>query len=84
MKEPGTRQPRTAGDLTQRTGEATITSVSLLTNNPDKIEQLKADRISVVGRIPIVIPANTHDEGYLEVKRRKTGHILERPHGHSR
>jgi GTP cyclohydrolase II len=53
-----------------------IKSVSLLTNNPDKIEQLKAAKISVVGRIPIVIPGNGHDEGYLEVKRRKMGHII--------
>lgn len=53
-----------------------IRSVSLLTNNPDKIEQLKTAGISVVGRIPIVIPANSHDKGYLDVKRRKMGHIL--------
>ena len=43
---------------------------------PDKIEQLKAANVSVVGRIPIVIPANSHDEGYLEVKRRKMGHMM--------
>ena len=53
-----------------------IKSVSLLTNNPDKIEQLKAAKVSVVGRIPIVIPANSHDEGYLDVKRRKMGHMM--------
>ncbi len=53
-----------------------IRSVSLLTNNPDKIDQLKAEGIDVVDRIPIVIPANGHDQGYLEAKREKMGHLL--------
>ncbi|HTO23337.1 MAG TPA: GTP cyclohydrolase II [Spirochaetia bacterium] len=53
-----------------------IRSVMLLTNNPDKIEQLKQARIDVEGRIPIVIPANSHDEGYLEVKKNKMGHLI--------
>jgi GTP cyclohydrolase II len=53
-----------------------IGSVSLLTNNPDKIEQLKAADIDVVERIPIVIPANRYDSDYLDVKREKMGHLL--------
>lgn len=53
-----------------------IGSISLLTNNPDKIDQLKTAKIKVVGRIPIVIPANRHDEGYLDVKRNKMGHMI--------
>ena len=53
-----------------------IRSVSLLTNNPDKIDQLKAEGINVVARIPIVIPANRHDRDYLDVKKQKMGHML--------
>jgi GTP cyclohydrolase II len=53
-----------------------IKSVELLTNNPDKIEQLTRAKITVAGRIPIVIPANRHDEGYLEVKKNKMGHLM--------
>ena len=53
-----------------------IRSVSLMTNNPDKIDQLKSAKINVVGRIPIVIPANSHDESYLDVKRSKMGHLI--------
>jgi GTP cyclohydrolase II len=53
-----------------------IRSVMLLTNNPDKIEQLKQANIGVEGRIPIIIPANSHDEGYLEVKKNKMGHMM--------
>ena len=53
-----------------------IRSVVLLTNNPDKIEQLKNAMVNVVGRIPIVIPANRHDAGYLDVKKNKMGHLI--------
>jgi GTP cyclohydrolase II len=53
-----------------------IRSVVLLTNNPDKIEQLKNAKVNVVGRIPIVIPANRHDAGYLDVKKNKMGHLI--------
>jgi GTP cyclohydrolase II len=53
-----------------------IRSVALLTNNPDKMMQLKREGIDVVDRIPIVIPANRHDRGYLDVKKRKMGHML--------
>src|SRR5208337_581792 len=53
-----------------------IRSVSMMTNNPDKIDQLKKERIEVVGRIPIVIPANGHDKDYLDVKKKKMGHIM--------
>jgi GTP cyclohydrolase II len=53
-----------------------IRSVALLTNNPDKIGQLTSLGIEVVDRIPIVIPANRHDRGYLDVKKEKMGHLL--------
>jgi GTP cyclohydrolase II len=53
-----------------------IRSVALLTNNPDKIGQLKAEGIDVVDRIPIIIPANRHDRDYLDVKKQKMGHML--------
>jgi GTP cyclohydrolase II len=53
-----------------------IRSVALLTNNPDKIDQLTTEGVDVVDRIPIVIPANTHDREYLDVKKQKMGHLL--------
>jgi GTP cyclohydrolase II len=53
-----------------------IRSVALLTNNPDKIEQLTAEGVQVVDRIPIVIPANLHDQGYLDVKKEKMRHMI--------
>ena len=53
-----------------------IRSVTLLTNSPDKIGQLKAEGIDVVDRIPVIIPPTAFDEGYLDVKKKKMGHML--------
>jgi GTP cyclohydrolase II len=53
-----------------------IKSVRLMTNNPDKIDQLKADGIPIVGRIPVVIPSNPHSARYMETKRERMGHLF--------
>ncbi|RPI70202.1 MAG: GTP cyclohydrolase II [Dehalococcoidia bacterium] len=53
-----------------------IRSIALLTNNPDKIEKLRGEGVMVVDRIPLVIPANPYDAGYLAVKREKMGHLF--------
>jgi GTP cyclohydrolase II len=53
-----------------------IESLRLLTNNPDKIDKLRAEGVRVDDRIPIVIPPNDHDQGYLAAKREKMGHLL--------
>lgn len=52
-----------------------IARVRLMTNNPAKIEKLKALGIEVVERVPLVVPANAHNRRYLEVKA-KSGHLL--------
>ncbi len=51
-------------------------SVSILTNNPDKIDQLRAEGVNVAERIPVVVGANAHSRQYLEVKKEKMGHLL--------
>lgn len=53
-----------------------IKSVALMTNNPDKIDQLRGDGINIVERIPIVIEPNRYSKGYLGVKKEKMGHLL--------
>jgi len=53
-----------------------IRSISLLSNNPDKIEQLRAHGINVADRIPIVIKPNQHNARYLETKKEKMGHLF--------
>ncbi|OYY79592.1 MAG: GTP cyclohydrolase II [Sphingomonas sp. 28-62-20] len=49
-------------------------SVRLLTNNPQKVTQLEAAGITVVERVPHILPANPHNERYLATKRDRTGH----------
>jgi GTP cyclohydrolase II len=53
-----------------------ILSISLLTNNPDKIEQLRAEGIDVAERIPVIIEPNKHSKSYLDVKKKKMGHMI--------
>ena len=51
-----------------------IKKVRLLTNNPDKINSL--ENIEIVERLPIIIDANEHNKGYLQVKKDEMGHLL--------
>ena len=48
--------------------------VRLLTNNPTKLEFFS--KMIKVEREPIIIKANTHNKGYLKVKKEKMGHLL--------
>jgi GTP cyclohydrolase II len=50
--------------------------VRLLTNNPRKVAGLEAEGIAVTERVPLLMPANPHNEAYLETKRRRSGHQL--------
>ena len=54
-----------------------VQSVNLITNNPSKIEGLRALGISVVGRTSIQIPAHPENLGYLRTKSRRMNHLLE-------
>jgi GTP cyclohydrolase II len=54
-----------------------VASVELMTNNPDKIRQLRDHGVRVTGRIPHEIEPNPHNEAYLATKRHKSGHLLE-------
>jgi GTP cyclohydrolase II len=51
-------------------------SVRLLTNNPQKVEGLKAAGIEVRERVPLVIPGNEHNRAYLKAKAEKAGHLF--------
>ncbi len=52
-----------------------ITKVNLMTNNPAKIEALKALGLDVVGRTPLHVGKNSHNEAYLETKQSRMRHI---------
>lgn len=56
--------------------ELGVQKVDLLTNNPDKINQLKLDGIRVNRRLPLEIAPNSYDQKYLETKKQKFHHIL--------
>ena len=51
--------------------------VSLLTNNPDKVEQLRSYGIDVVERIPLVVGVGDDNRQYLKTKAQRMGHQLE-------
>ncbi|KEQ54103.1 GTP cyclohydrolase II [Sphingobium chlorophenolicum] len=53
-----------------------VGEVRLLTNNPNKVTGLEAAGIRVAERLPIILPANPHNERYLATKRDRTGHQL--------
>jgi GTP cyclohydrolase II len=54
-----------------------IRSVHLMTNNPGKIRQLEQYGVKVTGRIPHVIPPNSHNRFYLETKAFRSGHWID-------
>lgn len=53
-----------------------VSSVDLLTNNPDKMDQLSELGITVAHRTPLEVPATLADRAYLETKRDRMGHLL--------
>ena len=53
-----------------------IKKVKLLTNNPNKIDQLASTGIEVVERVKHAFPPNPHNRDYLKTKAAKTGHLF--------
>lgn len=53
-----------------------ISTVKLITNNPDKVEALRRSPVQVVSRIPLVVEPHEDNRGYLETKQELMGHLL--------
>ena len=53
-----------------------VTSLRLLTNNPEKEQQLCKSGITILESIPLEIAPNKSDKKYLTTKKRKMGHRL--------
>lgn len=53
-----------------------IDRVRLLTNNPHKVDALRAAGMEVAERVPHQMQANPHNADYLSAKRKKSGHLL--------
>ena len=47
-----------------------------MTNNPRKLVGLEAYGLALVERIPLETHRNKENQGYLETKRDKLGHLL--------
>lgn len=53
-----------------------INEVKLMTNNPDKVEQLESNGIKVVERIPLEVAAVKENQHYLKTKKEKFNHYI--------
>lgn len=53
-----------------------VRSIRLLTNNPQKVATLQALGVEVTERLGHQLPANPHNQRYLDTKRDRTGHLL--------
>ncbi|GAB6929916.1 bifunctional 3,4-dihydroxy-2-butanone 4-phosphate synthase/GTP cyclohydrolase II [Paenibacillus sp. JCM 10914] len=53
-----------------------VQQIRLLTNNPRKIRGLEGYGLEVVERVPIQMPENEDNTGYLHTKQAKLGHML--------
>ena len=54
-----------------------VKRLRLMTNNPIKRSGLEGFGLEIVERVPIEVPPNVHNAGYLKTKREKMGHFLE-------
>ncbi|MFT3877505.1 MAG: bifunctional 3,4-dihydroxy-2-butanone-4-phosphate synthase/GTP cyclohydrolase II [Propioniciclava sp.] len=54
-----------------------VETLRLLTNNPDKVDQLSRAGMSVSARLPIQVEATESDLFYLKTKQEKMGHLLQ-------
>ncbi|MEM6325223.1 MAG: GTP cyclohydrolase II [Pseudomonadota bacterium] len=71
--EDDERDFRIGADMLKRMG---FRSVRLLTNNPAKVDMLRACGLDVVERVPLRAGQNPLNADYLATKAKKSGHIL--------
>jgi GTP cyclohydrolase II len=67
------RQYDVAAEMLRALG---VQSIQLMTNNPEKVEQLLRLGVRVEQRLPAIVDANPFSAPYLEVKRRRLRHDL--------
>lgn len=53
-----------------------ISSINLLTNNPDKIDAFENSSIKISKRIEVAIESRPENIGYLKTKKENLGHLL--------
>jgi GTP cyclohydrolase II len=67
---------RDYGIASEILGSVGIGRVNLMTNNPDKVEQLSEYGINVVERMPLVAGVGEGNVDYLSTKARRMGHKI--------
>ena len=67
------REYAMCGDMLRHLG---VTQVRLMTNNPKKVAAVEANGVEVVERVPLISGLNPHNEGYMQTKTDKMGHLL--------
>ena len=71
--EPDERDYEVSAAMLRKLG---VKSVRLLTNNPDKIKQLRAYGVEITERVPLELPTHEQDRVYMETKKERFGHNL--------
>lgn len=71
--QPDERTYSQAAEILRAAG---LTTIRLITNNPDKVTALKACGIDVVARVPLLVGKNPYNETYLQTKKDKFQHQL--------
>lgn len=54
-----------------------VKSVRLMTNNPNKVEQLTQHGVHIAERVPHIIEPTEHNVDYLRTKAEKSGHLID-------
>ncbi|MGO1182156.1 MAG: 3,4-dihydroxy-2-butanone-4-phosphate synthase [Micrococcaceae bacterium] len=67
------RDYEAAAEMLQHLG---LHRVRLLTNNPDKVDQLQRHGVEVIEHLPLVVGRGEHNAGYLDAKRDRLRHTL--------
>ena len=57
-------------------GDLGVEKVRLLTNNTDKVNQLRALGLDIVEQVPLLVGVGPNNHQYLETKRDRMGHII--------
>lgn len=56
--------------------ELGVSKMKLMSNNPRKRSGLIGYGLEITDNVPIIIPANKHNQKYLDTKKNKMGHLL--------
>jgi GTP cyclohydrolase II len=71
--EPDERQYELAAAMLKKLN---VSSIRLLTNNPQKMKELEKFGMKIERRVPLEIPPSEFNRSYLQTKKKRFGHLL--------